>query len=100
MQVIGRCEARCAYKTDGLALSDSRTDTRLGDVVRHVRIQRRDVATVLQDDGFAVAILDAAINDLAVAGGVNRRSTRRCIVNTPMGANRIQDRMTASRIEV
>ena len=49
---------------------------------------------------IAVARFDAAKNDLAIAGGLDRRPSRCGIVDATVCANRVQYRMTAIRIEV
>jgi hypothetical protein len=54
-----------------------------------VGVQGRDIATMLQNDGIAIAVLNATKYDLAVAGRLDRRASRRRIVNAPVGANRI-----------
>ena len=63
-------------------------------------VKRGDVAAVLDHDGVAVAALDAAEDHLAVAGGPDRRSDRRRVIDALVGANRIEDRVLAVRIEV
>ena len=84
---------------DDLALFDARADALPAAEIRHVRIQCRDIAAVLQDDDVAVAALAAAENDLAVAGGHDRRAGRCRVIDTAVCANRIQHRVAPVRVE-
>ena len=100
MQMVRRCESRSADVSDRLALLNSAANTRFACIFGHVCIKRCDVATMLQNDGVAVAILDAAMDDLAVARRFDWRTAWCGVINSPMRANCIQDRMTSFRIEI
>ena len=53
---------------------------------------------VLQDDGLAIAALGAAKDDLAVAGGLDRRTARRGVVDALVRAPALQHRVPAFRV--
>ncbi len=64
-----------------------------------MRVKRRDVAPVLQDDGVTVTVLLAAKDDLAVTGRLDRCAARCSVVDAPVCANGIEDRVSPARIE-
>ena len=67
---------------------------------RHVAVERRDAAAVLEDHDAAIAALGADEADAAVAGRLDDRAGRRRVVDALVRADRVEDRMAAARIEV
>ena len=55
VQVVGRSEAGHANVTDRLSLTNTSAEFCLGIIAGHVRIQRRYIPAVLQDDNPAIA---------------------------------------------
>src|SRR5690606_24385994 len=88
-------QACLADVADGLALADPAALLELRCEARKVTVERRRVVAVLHDDAVAVATLDAAEDDLAVARGLDRRSGRCGVVDAAMRAHRAQARMLA-----
>ena len=64
-----------------------------------MRVQRRDVATVLNDDRVAVAIFFASEDNFPVTGRIDRCATGRRVIDATMCANSIENWMFAPRIE-
>ena len=58
-----------------------------------MRVERRNVAAVLQNDRVAVAVLDATKTDFSVTGRNDRCAGRRGIIDAAVGADCIQYRM-------
>ena len=65
-----------------------------------VRVQRAVLAAVLHDDDIAVAALDAAEGDAAVAGDLDGRALRGRVIDALVGADAVQHRVLALQIEV
>src|SRR5688572_7199408 len=63
-------------------------------------VQSRDVAAVLNDDRIAVSALDTAKQNFSVAGGSDRCARWRGVVNASMCTDRVEHRVTPTRIEV
>src|SRR5262245_33548681 len=62
-------------------------------------VQRRDVAAVLKDDHISVSALDTAKQYFSVTGGSDLRTRRSGVVDAAMCTDRVENRVTPSRIE-
>ena len=95
---MGPCrQSGRTYVADDIALSHPAA--RVGKA-RQVSVQRRDVATVLQDNHIPVATLATPPNDFSIAGRSYRRSGWSSVVDSSMRTNLVQARMASSRIEI
>ena len=68
MQMVRRGQTGAAHEAYRLSLSDAFSNAGGFRETRHMGVQRRDVATVLQDDRVAIAALHAAEYYLAIPG--------------------------------
>jgi len=64
-----------------------------------MRVERRDVSAMLEDDRIAVAVLHAAEHDFPIACREYRRARRRRVVDTSVRPNGIENRMSPIEIE-
>ena len=85
--------------TDRLSLPYARPGSGTGGKLRHVCVQRRDIAAMLQDDGVAIPRFHATKDNLAVTGGFYRRSARRCVIHAAVRPACLQNRVQAIRVE-
>ena len=99
VQVRGGCETGTADIADGLALTDTLSNSGISCEARHVCVQRRNVAAVLQYYRIAIATLAAAKNHLAIASRFDRRTLGCCVIHTLVGANSVQHRVFAARVK-
>src|SRR5690606_10060203 len=99
VEVRRGCETGGADVTDYISLAHAAVHFRRRGELRHVRVQRRDVAAMLDDHGVAVPAVSAAMDDLAVACRLDRRTTGCRIVDAAVRANGVKYRMAALRVE-
>ena len=92
-------EAGAPDVTDGLALPDTlpRTDS-LGES-GEVRVQRSVDRAVLHDDGTTVSALASREDDLPIAGGFYCGAPRSRVINPPVCADLVQNRMAPAEVE-
>ena len=99
MQVVCCCETGRADVTDRLPLFNAGADSDIGRVLRHMRIQGRDIATMLQDHGIAIAVLDASKDHFAITRCHDGGTLWRRVIHAAMRPNGIENRVPTSWIE-
>src|SRR5690348_5959417 len=98
MQVRSGRQSGHADETDRLTLVHALADALVGEA-RHMAVGGADVLVVLDDDEVAVAGFPAAEHDRAVAGGVDRGTGRRGVVDALVRARVAEDGMLAGEAE-
>ena len=99
MQMVCGGEACSSDVANCLSLYNPPIDACFSVKRRHVRIKCRNVSTMLKNHNIAITILDGSKNNLAVACCLDRRASRRSIIDTTMRPYCIQNRMFSIRIE-
>ena len=100
MQMVGCRQPGSADEADRLALFRTFTDAKSQYVARHMRIERRDIAAMLQDHRLAVAGLGATKYYFPVARCLNRCAARRRVVHTAVCPDPVKNRMFSIWVEV